>query len=268
MGFLFVTTMNGYLLTKRWFEFCSDNPEKIKPIHTAVYFFAIEQCNRLGWKSKFSFPSIVAMNILGIHSYNTYIKSLRDLIEWGFIEMVQESKNQYSCNVIALSNFDKAHDKADTEHVTKQVQSTSESTVQSTSQSTDSIYINNINNINSETSKPTKPINHLLLDDDSVMRMFTEPEPKPDPPDTKYSDDFERVWEMYGRKGSKRQAYIEWIKLAPNDRKLTLSHIPAYVDNLKDEPQFMKDFERYLKHGTYHSTIIERPRKNYFSGSL
>jgi hypothetical protein len=119
-----------------------------------------------------------------------------------------------------------------------------------------------------ESIEHSNAINPLLLDDDSVMRMFTEPEPKPDPPDTKYSDDFERVWEMYGRKGSKRQAYIEWIKLTPVDRKLTLTHIPAYVDNLKDEPQYMKDFERYLKHGTYHSTIIERPRKNYFSGSL
>ena len=52
------------------------------------------------------------MGIIGVHSYNTYISALNDLCEWGFIQMVQKSKNQYTANIIALSNFDKAHDKA------------------------------------------------------------------------------------------------------------------------------------------------------------
>lgn len=104
--------MSGYDLSRKWFDFCFENPEKIKPNHTALYFFCIEQCNRLGWKEKFCLPSSMAKEAIGIHSYNTYIKTLRDLISFGFIELVKKSKNQHSSNIIALSNFDKALDKA------------------------------------------------------------------------------------------------------------------------------------------------------------
>jgi hypothetical protein len=37
---------------------------------------------------------------------------LNDLIDWGFIILVQKSANQYSSNIVALSKFDKALDKA------------------------------------------------------------------------------------------------------------------------------------------------------------
>lgn len=83
-----------------------------------------------------------------------------------------------------------------------------------------------------------------------------------------YTEEFDRVWDMYGRKGSKKQAYIEWKSMSEDDRELVLDHIPGYVEAHEAEPQYMKDFERYLKHETYHSVIIERPRKNIFSGSI
>ena len=54
----------------------------------------------------------MAMEALGIKSYNTYINTLNDIVDWGFIIMIERSKNQYSANIIALSNFDKAPDKA------------------------------------------------------------------------------------------------------------------------------------------------------------
>jgi len=108
--------MNGYSLSREWFNFSFENPEKIKPNHAALYFFAIEHCNRLGWKEKFGLPTTMAMEAIGIKSYNTYINTLNELIEFGFLIMVEKSKNQYSSNIIALSNFnkalDKAHDKA------------------------------------------------------------------------------------------------------------------------------------------------------------
>lgn len=123
--------ITGYNLSRKWFDFCFENPERIVPSHTALYFFIIEHCNRLGWKSKFGLPTTMAMEAIGIKSYNTYKKTLSDLIEFGFVKMVEVSKNQYSSNIVALSNFDKALnkalDKALTKHLTKQ----SESTVQS-----------------------------------------------------------------------------------------------------------------------------------------
>ena len=123
--------MNGYELSRNWFDWCFENPEKINPNHSALYFFCIEHCNRLGWKEKFGLPTTMAKEAIGIKSYNTYIKTLNKLVEFGFIKMIEKSKNQYSSNIIALSENDKALnkalDKALIKHTTKQRKSTQQS---------------------------------------------------------------------------------------------------------------------------------------------
>ena len=68
--------MTSYELSRSWFDFCFENPEKIRPIHTAIYFFAIEHCNRLGWKEKFGFPSQMVMEAIGVKNWRTYSKAL------------------------------------------------------------------------------------------------------------------------------------------------------------------------------------------------
>jgi len=119
--------MNSYELSRKWFDWTFENPERINPNHTALYFFIIEHCNRLGWKEKFGLPTTMAKEAIGIRSYNTYINTLNDLVEFGFIKLIEKSKNQYSSNIVALSNFDKAPDKALdkalVKHVTKQGES-------------------------------------------------------------------------------------------------------------------------------------------------
>lgn len=147
--------MNVFDLSRSFWDFAFENPEKIKPNHIAMYFFAIEHCNRLGWKEKFGFPSGMAMEAIGIKSYNTFISTLKDLVDYGFIKMVERSKNQYSANIIALSKFNKAQykalDKAFIKHSTKQSESTIQSTVQSIDSINKPIYNNTnlqINNIN------------------------------------------------------------------------------------------------------------------------
>ena len=120
--------LNSYELSRKWFNYSFDNPEKVKPIHSAIYFFAIEHCNRLGWKQKFGFPSQMVMEAIGVKNWRTYSKALNDLVEFGFIEMVEISKNQYSSNIIAIVKNTKAPtkalDKALSTHSTKQGQST------------------------------------------------------------------------------------------------------------------------------------------------
>lgn len=121
--------MNGYELSRKWFDWSFENPERINTNHTALYFFIIEHCNRLGWKEKFGLPTTMAKEAIGIRSYNTYINTLNDLVEFGFINLIEKSKNQYSSNIVALSNFDKAPnkalDKALIKHTTKQRESIS-----------------------------------------------------------------------------------------------------------------------------------------------
>ena len=118
---------NSYELSRNFWDFAFENPEKIKPNHCAVYFFAIEHCNRLGWKEKFGFPTTMVMDAIGVKSYNTFLNTLNDLISFGFIKMIEKSKNQYSANIIALSKFnnalDNALDSALIKHNTKQNES-------------------------------------------------------------------------------------------------------------------------------------------------
>jgi hypothetical protein len=142
-------TMNSYNLSRRLWDFAFENPEKIKPTHISLYFFAVEHCNRLGWKKKFGLPAAMCLEAIGIKSYSVYKKTFDDLVNWGFIEVIQYSKNQYSSNIIALKEndkaLDKAFDKALIKHGTKQVQSTEQSTEQSIDSIDKQIY--NITNI-------------------------------------------------------------------------------------------------------------------------
>lgn len=132
--------MTGYELSRNWFDWAFENPDLNSPTHTATYMWIIDKWNRSGQVKKLVLPSSESMAAIGVKSYNTYIKVLQDLISYGFIEMVQKSKNQYTANIIAISEFnkalDKALDKAMIKHATKQ----SESTIQSTGESICSIY--------------------------------------------------------------------------------------------------------------------------------
>lgn len=119
--------MDGYGLSRNFWDFSFENPEKVKPTHIAIYFFAVEHCNRLGWKVKFRLPTTMVLDAIGIKSYSVYKKCFDDLTEWGFFKVLEYSKNQYSANIIALKENDKANykalDKALIKHTTKQRES-------------------------------------------------------------------------------------------------------------------------------------------------
>ncbi len=129
--------INSYQLSRSWFDFCFNNPEKINPNHTAIYFFAIEHCNRLGWKEKFGFPTQMTMDAIGIKKHQTYIKYFNELVEWGFFKLIQKSTNQYSANIIslqiALAKNGKALDKAFITHAAKQTEPNRQSNHESNS---------------------------------------------------------------------------------------------------------------------------------------
>lgn len=128
--------MDVFKLSRQWFDFCFENPEKISPLHTAIYFFCIEHCNRLGWKDKFGLPSQMVMEAIGVKNWRTYSKGLNDLIDWQFIKLIEKSKNQYSSNIVAIVKNTKATtkalDKALQKHHTKHSQSTVSIDIQET----------------------------------------------------------------------------------------------------------------------------------------
>jgi len=103
---------NGYTLSRQWFDFADENPEKIKPAHGILYLWCVELNNRLNWKEKFGLPAYDTMKIIGISSHHTYKKALDELIKWGFVKMITKSKNQHTANIITLVKFTKAQPSA------------------------------------------------------------------------------------------------------------------------------------------------------------
>lgn len=173
--------MNIYELSRAFWNYAFEHPDTVKPNHIALYFFAIEHCNRLGWKEKFGFPTGMVKDAIGIKSYNTYKATLNELVEMGFITMIEKSTNQYSANIIAISKNDKSQykalDKAMIEHSNRPikkeqttVQSTSESTVQSKCSIDIPIYQSTntpINNVLLEKEPKEKKIEKKVSEDDS-----------------------------------------------------------------------------------------------------
>lgn len=100
---------SGYDLSRHWFNF-SFEKEEAKVIHTAIYMWILELSNRLGWKEEFGLPTQDTMEGLSIGNKTTYLSAIKDLVEWKFIEIVKESKNQYQSMIIKLcySNNDTA----------------------------------------------------------------------------------------------------------------------------------------------------------------
>lgn len=191
--------MNSYELSRCWFDWCFENPDKISPNHTALYFFCVEHCNRLGWKEKFGLPTTMAKEAIGIRSYNTYINTLNDLVEFGFIKMIEKSKNQYSSNIIALSKFnkalDKALDKAFVKHMIKQSESTSESISSIDKQLTiNKEPINNIEQRKLKFADTLKPFLEKYGKDflNDFFKYWTEPNKS----NTKFKQELQKTWSL------------------------------------------------------------------------
>ena len=123
--------MNTFELSKAFFDYCLNNPDKIKTGHIALYYFIIDHCNRLGWPDKVGLPSHYAMTVLGVSRYETYNSYLTGLVECGFVNIVEKSKNQYSATIISLSNAvlknSEAHSTAIVQHIAERPYSTPES---------------------------------------------------------------------------------------------------------------------------------------------
>jgi hypothetical protein len=94
---------NGYTLSKQWFDFAKENPESVKPIHAALYFWIVALDNKLRWPEVFGLPTLDSMKMIGIKDRRLFRKSLSDLTHWGFIKIFEKSINQYHATRISLS---------------------------------------------------------------------------------------------------------------------------------------------------------------------
>lgn len=127
--------LNGYTLSKRWFEFVYENNSIVKPSHTALFFWCVDLWNRLGMPKEFFLTSTEARMAMSVSRSDVFTGCLSDLHKWGFIEIVKPSKNQYQANIIRIcykqnvESTDKALLKAIVKHGIKQTPLDVESTV-------------------------------------------------------------------------------------------------------------------------------------------
>jgi hypothetical protein len=111
---------------------------------------------------------------------------------------------------------------------------------------------------------PSKPLSSPFVgvkdkdkdkDMDKDMVMGKDKEEEGQNLKSNYSPDFESAWELYQRKGAKKEAYKSWQSLTDNERQLAVKAIPAYLQS-KPDVKYRKDFERYLKSGAYEANMI------------
>lgn len=89
-------------MSRAWFNYAFEHPDKVRPTHTALYFYLLDLNNRLGWKEKFGVPTLVTMEASGIRSKTSFLKCLNELEEFGFIKTISKSKNQNSATIIKI----------------------------------------------------------------------------------------------------------------------------------------------------------------------
>lgn len=257
--------MNSYELTRAFWDFAFSNPEKITPNHCAIYNFAIEHCNRLGWKEKFGFPTTMAMEAVGIKSYKTYIKAFNDLVDWGGFCIIERSTNQHSANIIALVKFTKAPTKALDKAMLKHVSKHTPKQVQSTYQSKSSINKQETLNqepINQFTSKQTIP---PFIEDENEIFTPTEIVSFVN---EHYGKDFtERNLTRFDRdlindlitahKYSKDQVLQAWLNIKKNQFYVSKSFNPVTFRLLSDT----KTIEQHLFWKDEQRNTTDKPRK-------
>lgn len=119
--------MNGYELTRAWFEFSCQNIDKVNSNHTAMYLYLVDSFNFNKWPDMLGVPTEWTMQKLGIKNYKTYKKTFDDLILFKKIELIQKSTNNHTSNIIRLIEVvkntkasTKAHTKATTNPTTKE----------------------------------------------------------------------------------------------------------------------------------------------------
>lgn len=94
--------MNWYDLTRYWFDFRFENPDKCTSTHTELFLYICDKRNRFAQKEKFWLPTEYTMDNLNIRSRKTYYHVFNDLVSWWFIKIIQKSENQNTSTIISL----------------------------------------------------------------------------------------------------------------------------------------------------------------------
>lgn len=231
--------MNSYELTRSWFNFAFENPNA-KVHHTALFCWIIELNNRLGWKNEFGLPTNSTMEGLSIGNKLTYLNTLNDLSEWGFISIIKPSKNQYQSCIISICRSENAtalHTALDT------------------------ALIQHCNSIDNGTVPIDKQLNKETIKQRNNNKVVDEL--------------FEKFWNLYDKKKGKDKTILQWNKLKTEEKEKAIAGISFY-QKYQPESKFRKDPERYLSNKVWEDEEIykskqlipQQPIQGYSAGSM
>jgi hypothetical protein len=96
--------MNGYTLSRQWFDFAAENPRLINVNHTALYFWLIELNNRRGFAVEFNFNTQDACDYIGVKNRKTVWEALNGLVEFGFVTIVYRANAPGKASVLSIIN--------------------------------------------------------------------------------------------------------------------------------------------------------------------
>lgn len=240
--------MNGYKLTRNWFDYKFENPSKVRAIHTDFYIYLVDQWNRLGKKEEFGLPTSYTMECLGIGSYNTYKKTLSDLVNFGFVKIIKDSKNQHISKIIALSKYDEASDKPSDKAL-------DEATIKAIDKPTDTI-IKQYKQLNK------KQINIILEYYDSLPSDLLEEKLKElNPIENSDKIGFDVFWDLYGKKkGDKDKVRKKWDNLSKETQKKIIDTLPEFKKTVSDI-QFLPFPQTYLNDKRWNDEIVVESKK-------
>lgn len=211
---------SGYYYQRAWFDFSFENADHVTPTHTAMYLWFVELNNRMGWSEKFASPASQTLSAIGLKSYNTYKKVFSDLVSFGFVRLISESRNQYTACIIALSKFDKANngslDKSiilPYQNLTKHCEGTGGGTVQSTG---------------------------------SIIKLLNK--------ETLYN--FSSFWDLYAKKKDTDKCEKKWGLIKETERELIMKVLPSYISKTPDK-KFRKNPLTWLNGNCWKDEIQE-----------
>lgn len=220
--------MNGYDLSRQWFDFAFENPDLVCVTQSALYMWLIEANNRAGFSEKFAFSTEDACRAIGVSNRKTVWKALNELSEIGFVNIIFKSSNQRKPSVISL----KVKRKTTSGALDKSLISLSKKrTTSVTAEEQLADYLGN----SSET-----PGGH------SYKQQTTNNKP--------ITNDFEIFWEAYDKKVDRAKCEKKWESLTQNKRDLALENVKAYVQVHPDK-KFRKDPIRYLTNENWNDEL-------------
>lgn len=215
--------MNGYELSRSWFDFSFENPDICTTNHHALFYWVCEKWNRVGQKEKFSLPSDEAMEALSIKSKSTFYKTLNDLVEWKWLLIVSESKNQHTAKVVTLNKKMIRH--------TNGTRTALDAAITRQSLGTVPIIEQGNNGTKEQENKVTQQV------------AFSE------------------FWDLYAKKIDRPKIEKKWAAMKYEDQLKVMAHLPEYVRSTP-EKKYRKNPESYLNSMAWENEILYEGNKS------